>query len=441
MNRIVLVLFACSAAAEEWKAGPLTLEVEISRTAHLFHVVDNVAAWNEFCHGQYGEWCKELGDAERQLLRRHAEIRARKGWGGGLEQTFYTARGLDAALAAGVREGHLTEEEARAEKEILLRFAPRADALLKEERPRLEAFRKRIREQLAELEAFSRKVSRFCHGRRASVPVYLLANPSDRNFGGGYNGGRLTLEVARVADVHPTLLHELMHAFLDPEKPRLEEAARRAEGLDAQTLNEGIAYALSPGLFHAGSDLAAQAEAHRKAGRGVEDSYARFSYYGLALVPLLREALDDEKATLETFLPRALEAWKALPERKAPPKAPESAAFSAGPCHQELGRRLRNLYSFNHGAEGYGRVLAKARPGQTLVLMFALDHEDRNVPAEYADLLPRPWAEIEKELKAGKLVEMTGAARELNIVLLAAPTKEKLAELVDSTPLVGRQPP
>jgi hypothetical protein len=34
-------------------AGPLTLNIYISRTAHLFHVVDQISGWSPFCHSQY----------------------------------------------------------------------------------------------------------------------------------------------------------------------------------------------------------------------------------------------------------------------------------------------------------------------------------------------------------------------------------------------------
>ncbi len=75
-------------------AGPLTLEIHVSRTAHLFHVVDQIAAWSEFCHRQYVDWFERqergLSAEDRELLRQHTAIRKQRGWGGGLEQTFYT---------------------------------------------------------------------------------------------------------------------------------------------------------------------------------------------------------------------------------------------------------------------------------------------------------------------------------------------------------------
>ena len=91
-------------------AGPLTLQVSTSRTAHLFHVVDQLSAWSPFCHRQYRSYFEDtanggLSEADRQLLGQHADLRRLKGWGSGLEQTFYTDRDLEDALHEGIKKG------------------------------------------------------------------------------------------------------------------------------------------------------------------------------------------------------------------------------------------------------------------------------------------------------------------------------------------------
>jgi len=54
MKRGGLLLVLCAAArSEEWKAGPLTLEVHVSRTANLFEIVDNLSNWDRYAHAQY----------------------------------------------------------------------------------------------------------------------------------------------------------------------------------------------------------------------------------------------------------------------------------------------------------------------------------------------------------------------------------------------------
>ncbi|MBI3843670.1 MAG: hypothetical protein HY292_03425 [Planctomycetes bacterium] len=412
-------------------APPLTLEFHVSRTANLFHLVDQLSNWDTYCHAQYREHFS-LSDDDARALAKHAAIRRAHGWGGGLEQTFYTTDALDAAIARGVRDGRLTEAESKTEAEVLAHFAPRIDALFDAERPRLDAFRKRIDEKSDDLASFAAKISRFCHGQRITVPVYLIANPSDVSFGGGFNGERLTLEVPHVSDAFPTFLHELMHAFVNTEEQKLKAAAEKTDGLDFTTLSEGIAYALAPGIYHGeGSDLDTEVARDVLEKRTMDDSYARFHRYGLALRPLLREALDDEHATLDSFLPRALDAWKvlcALESVKRPPMT-----FSAGPAYVPLSRRVGPLQSFNHSADHYRRILADARPGETLVLLYALDHPDRAVPPGFDDLMPRPWSEIEGKLRAGETVELTGNARKLHVVLLAAPTVKALEKVIAET--------
>src|SRR5687767_1473120 len=51
------------------EAGPLTCEIHISRTATIFHVVDQLAEWSEYCHRQYGRhFARGLTAFDRDLL-------------------------------------------------------------------------------------------------------------------------------------------------------------------------------------------------------------------------------------------------------------------------------------------------------------------------------------------------------------------------------------
>ena len=148
------------------------------------------------------------------------------------------------------------------------------------------------------------------------IPFYLIADRDDTNMGGGYNGGILTLEIPRKRDVYPTVLHELFHAFLETKKDKIEVAIHSVPGLDFQTLNEGLAYAISPGLHHTGDSdqLQAQVSTYMTKASPLGDSFTRFNYYALALRPLLKEALADPQKNLESFLPRAVDAWLVLVE-------------------------------------------------------------------------------------------------------------------------------
>ncbi len=76
------------------------------------------------------------------------------------------------------------------------------------------------------------------------------------------------------------------------------------------------------------------------------------------------------------------------------------------------------------------------KPGDVIVLLFSLDTKDR-IPDDYKDLLPKPWPEIEADLQKGKTVELKGKARDSNIILLAAPKREQLMQLIRDTKLLG----
>lgn len=454
------------ATAEEptvLKAGTLTLKIYESETAHLFHVVDQISLWSQFCHRQYLAYFGDLSVRDNEMLEKHRQIRGKHSWGQGLEQTFYSPESLDAAIEQGIENGHITAAEGETEREILTHFRPRVIALREAERDTLAKFVLRIRGELDALTKFSADVSRFCGGAEPIVPVYPIANPHDRNMGGGYNGGRLTLEVPREYDYFPIFLHELLHAYVNAQKEQVQQAASTIEGLDYETLNEGIAYALAPGLFHPGSDesdpLADEVSADFAAGKGLSDSYVRFRRLGLALRPLLDDALHDESQTLEDFLPRALDAWRVITQLdSAYARIQKGSSGGAGsvkrskpgtfamfpeetniwqkvaPIYRELNQ---NLWGRNHTKTHYDEMFGKhTQPGDYMILMFAMDLPDR-IPPSYIDLLPKPWPEIEAGLSSGKTVTLRGKARDLDILLIATPTVKELEDLL--TPALLRR--
>ncbi len=301
-------------------AGPLKLDVYISETAQLFHVVDQISQWSEFSHPQYVRYFESqdggLNENDLRILVEHVAIRKKYGWGRGPEQVFYTPLDLDEALKAGVTSGYLTETEADTERRVLTYFRPRVKRLVSESKP-LEEFVHEFASQQSTLATFATEVARFVGKAPAKpIPFYVIADPDDQDMGGGYNGGKLTLEIPRKRDVYPTVLHELFHAFAETKKAEVETAARSVPGLDFQTLNEALAYAMSPGLHHAGDSdpLQAKVSACIAKGSPLSDSITRFNFFALALRPLLKEALADPHQNLESFLPRADDAWLVLVE-------------------------------------------------------------------------------------------------------------------------------
>ncbi|MHC4619517.1 MAG: transglutaminase domain-containing protein [Planctomycetota bacterium] len=92
-----------------------------------------------------------------------------------------------------------------------------------------------------------------------------------------------------------------------------------------------------------------------------------------------------------------------------------------------------------HEIESYDEIFIDdiwgRKADDVVVLLFSLDTKGR-IPAKYADLLPKAWPEIEAALTEGRNVELEGTAREMRVVLLAAPKKSELKRLIRRTKLL-----
>ncbi len=93
----------------------------------------------------------------------------------------------------------------------------------------------------------------------------------------------------------------------------------------------------------------------------------------------------------------------------------------------------------NHAKKFYDEIFIDGiwdrKPGDIIVLFFSLDTKER-MPKGYKDILPKPWSEIEAGLKEGKNVELKGKARGMNVILLAAPKREQLKQLIGKSKLL-----
>jgi len=451
MNLLVLsmLVFAggstvlAPAADQRVVCGPLVLEVHVSRTAHVFHLVDQISAWDNACHGQYRRHM-ELSEEDERLLAGYAAVRAKRRWGQGLEQTFYTPLELEAAIRAGLRAGHLRPDEAEAIRPVLEHFAGRAEELLASKKAVLDgAFDKLDR---ARLERFAKQLARFTGVRKLSVPTFPLASPEPG--GGGMDGGVLRWELCTDELPFSVLAHELTHAFVMQKQELIEAVAADTPGLSTTLLGEGLAYALAPGLERDGEQdlLRLNVAQDRADGKSWEDEgYGRQRLFGLALRPLLSEALEREK--LEDFLPRARDVFRALREvhearADAPGLGPPKLAV-AGPSGAVVRERLLDsrfhlwISCFDHVRSYYDEVLPKLGKGDLLVLLVAADDGGR-IPAEHAALAPLAPDEVERRLGRGESVAEERTREDgLRIVLLAAPRRTALEELARTTPLLA----
>jgi hypothetical protein len=304
-----------NASANDVDLGGLVISVSDSWTAQLFHIVDQLSEWDEATHKQYGRWAAkalDLDQQDRKLLQDHARLRRTRGWGNGFEQAFYVEDSVEIAAQKAVDTKLLTPEEAMAEKGILLHFAPKLLLLRDQGARQISLFKERVSNEAKRIAPLVQKLVRFSETKESiKVPLYLIPNPEEGNAGGGFNGGRLVLEVQEQPDPFPTLLHECLHALLWQHKDAIEVAAKSVE-LTWGALNEGIAYALAPGLVDPVNESDSLGEALVRSiwrGTPASDSYVQAYAVAIVIRPLLRAALERGE-TFATFLPQAVTKWR-----------------------------------------------------------------------------------------------------------------------------------
>jgi hypothetical protein len=207
-----------------------------------------------------------------------------------MERAFYLGE-IDAALP----------EQPRQRVEAVLRnLAPRLDPFLLRGRGAVERFRRRLAQQLPQLASIADPLARLAGPAvRSRVPLVLVPSPGGGNGGGGFNGGVMVVEVPESGSAMVTFVHEAFHVLLEPRLSALQRAATAcrvpmgATPVDLETLAEAMAYALAPGMYHAGPERdPLRTAAERLTIPGWQSQpYARFQRLGLAVRPLLAAAL------------------------------------------------------------------------------------------------------------------------------------------------------
>ncbi|HXS92990.1 MAG TPA: hypothetical protein VN736_00205 [Candidatus Limnocylindrales bacterium] len=312
----VLLPTACIAASERVDLEGLVLSVSDARCAQIFHIVDQLSLWDVYSHRQYSRWAEDthlLDQADRELLKKHAELRKKRGWGNGFEQTFLVDDSIEHAAATGIAAGLLRADEANAERDILLHFAPKLEPLLQERQAAINAIQKQLVARRAELAPLVQQLAHFGEIKEPpTVAVFLVSNAEERDGGGGANGGRIVVEVP-LRDPIGVLLHESLHQLLRPQEPAIKAAAEAA-GMDSTLLKEGIAYALYPGVTadtEQGDRLVEDLVRMQLRGAPASDHFLQFNQLAAVIRPLLKAALAPNE-TISTFLPRATAKWRAV---------------------------------------------------------------------------------------------------------------------------------
>jgi hypothetical protein len=315
---IFLLFWAPSLAiSKDLDFGGMVLSVSDAPTAQIFHIVDQLSQWDIYTHDQYVHWAKtahvldEPGDLE--LLQQHAEMRKKRGWGHGFEQTFLVDDSIENAAVKGIASQFLSATEANTERDILLHFAPKLEPLLQQRQAEIAKLQQQLVAEQPRLTPLMVQLAHFAESKTPPiVKVFLVSNTEDHNGGGGAYGGRLVVEVP-LADTIGTLLHESLHALLDPQREIIRSAAETA-GLDYTSLSEGIAYALWPGIMadtEQGDLLIERVVRMQLRGTPASDPFFKFESIAAVIRPLLRAALAD-KETITMFLPKATAKWRSV---------------------------------------------------------------------------------------------------------------------------------
>jgi hypothetical protein len=262
---------------------------------------------------RWAETTKLLDQRDRELLQQHADLRKKRGRGHGFEQTFLVDDSIENAAAKGIAAHFISTEEANAERDLLLHFAPKLQPLLLRRQAEIAALEEQLIAEQTRLTPLVVKLARFAEVKNPpTVTVFLVANAEEHNGGGGANGGRIVVEVP-VRDAMGTLLHESLHRLLEPQRAAIQSAADAA-ALDFTMLNEGIAYALYPGItadVEQGDRLIEDLVRMQLRGTPASDRYLQFNQVAAVIRPLLRAALATNE-TITTFLPKATTKWRSV---------------------------------------------------------------------------------------------------------------------------------
>jgi hypothetical protein len=219
-------------------------------------------------------------------------------------------------LQKGLTAQFLSAAEANTERDILLHFAPKLQPRLRQGQAKIAALEEQLVAEQARLTPLMVQLSRFAQVKEPPiVPVFLVANPEEHNGGGGAYGGRLVVEVP-LLDAIGTLLHESLHQLLDPQKDLIRSAAEAA-ALDYTVLNEGIAYALYPGIMadnEQGDRLVQLLVRMQLSGTPASDPFLKFDQVAAVIRPLLRAALANNE-TIAAFLPETTAKWHSVAAR------------------------------------------------------------------------------------------------------------------------------
>lgn len=313
--------------AGDWPAGEkaaqvsgrsLTLNLQVSYASNLFYVVDQLSRWDPHTRPYYREyWEKRFGMAgeDRKVLDRYRRVRTLYPWGV-LEPVFY-GPGNQRSVQQDLNK--IAGRDANVLWQALEQFRPKFDRIWAEAAyllPMTKELAANITEKDKQL---LEEVGGFFGAPAMAIDVLALWSPEPKAGGGGYNGGRIALEMPQgrpLERIIAVLWHESLHAFQEAQERKLTAFAAE-QGIPYEIMHEAILYAISPGVWarrHGRPDpMPDQIAQMEKAEVSPADTLLRIRKLAVALEPITDLHLRQGKKW-EEYLPLLTRTWKRLNE-------------------------------------------------------------------------------------------------------------------------------
>jgi len=311
----------------DWPAGEkasqvssksLTLNFQVTYASNLFYVVDQLSRWDPHTRPYYREyWERRFGLAGEDLkvLDAYRRVRSLYFWGV-LEPAFY---GPGNQRSVQEKLNKIAGRDAKVLWQALEHFRPKFNRIWAEAAYLLPMAKELASNATDQDKLLLEEVRNFFGATAMSIDVLALWSPEPKAGGGGYNGGRITLEMPQgrpLEQILAVLLHESLHAFQEARQQRMMAFATE-QGIPYEILHEAALYAMAPGLRahrHGLPDpMPGQIAEMEKAGVSPEHTLLRIRKLAVALEPMTDAFLRKGK-NLEEYLPLLGKTYKQLNE-------------------------------------------------------------------------------------------------------------------------------